>query len=1153
VANATTLTLSLRIDADGKVAVDNLNQVEQAVTRMEQGVKTATGSMGMTWKQFTAERMSEYMRLEGGHAGAMRRMGEEWQALKNSGVAASQGVAVAAQSASQTAANHWRQLSGSAGASISVMQSSHAVAVRSMAADQGAYKAAGISAAAEVAAASEKSTGVIAGGLASVKSAIMGVVAGFTLWKLTTFTSDAALFAANVETMTIAMNVVGNATGHTAAEMRKFRDEIKQVGITTETATKTVAQMARAGLDLEKGVDLAKIAQGAKLFTPYVKSSSEALEMMITSIVTGNTAMLHNLGIAVAQRDMLRENKLATGESAMAVDSHRRHQMLLNEVLDKGNVLLNVNAAAMETAGKQIASSRRPIEELKLALGELFLPELTIGAKMFYTEISNLVKLVRDPANVAGINSLKTAVALLIDTIILASKITAAYLLIMVGIPLLATKAGLAIKFFTDALAVGAATQAVTTVGLMGETIVVTAAQAATATPIMRIWNAAVGTEAVTAAFSAASALGKFKMAGQVVMAFFAGWELGKYLYDQFEIVRVASVNTVWPMIKAWKELGFAVQEAMAHMDPTTSHEQTKEIIADIHRERDEWRKFYAEGKAEALAEATKKAAGAKPYQDNQAAIAAGLAAERERLRKEQELRDSEAAKTAEKERKRQAEISQVLAAIRERDLLIGKEKDDKELIQLDLKHLKELNSLKAHKANQEQLDEAHRLQKKERDDLFDNMAIERAYDIASTEAKIAEKNFQDKAAWLDKLDQYKLKTGKITETEALQNQYDRQRAGLELQQQGLEIDIEHEKDLVKRNALEAEYWRLGEQVVRTKEEQANAVSLLLAKEQQAAFDHQQKLQEINANGLEARLQFLGREQEALTAHYAFKEQALNASFLNDMQRENLSYEERLARVRQFEADKFQTQQEYAQRQAEVWWNGAQAYMGFTQQMMTFGVQMALADESQRGQIGKRMLATSVRFLAQGLQQYMFHKAQEHLLNAASAAGRVTTDTAAAISNLGLLEIQATAWAAFLTALAMNPFGGEVVIPAAAAMTAVAGGVVPGSMAAAAATGAGSIAAELGMAAAWGIGGMVVGGIGEGVASSIEGGASGTPGNPIATTPGTAAAASSPTSTAAKAVPPVINIHIYGNVVDHDKFAAELIPALKKAVGDGVH
>jgi hypothetical protein len=33
---------------------------------------------------------------------------------------------------------------------------------------------------------------------------------------------------------------------------------------------------------------------------------------------------------------------------------------------------------------------------------------------------------------------------------------------------------------------------------------------------------------------------------------------------------------------------------------------------------------------------------------------------------------------------------------------------------------------------------------------------------------------------------------------------------------------------------------------------------------------------------------------------------------------------------------------------------------------------------------------------------------------------------------------------------------------------------------------------------------------------------------------------------------PTVNVHIYGNVVDHDKFAREIVPAITKAIGDGV-
>jgi hypothetical protein len=47
-------------------------------------------------------------------------------------------------------------------------------------------------------------------------------------------------------------------------------------------------------------------------------------------------------------------------------------------------------------------------------------------------------------------------------------------------------------------------------------------------------------------------------------------------------------------------------------------------------------------------------------------------------------------------------------------------------------------------------------------------------------------------------------------------------------------------------------------------------------------------------------------------------------------------------------------------------------------------------------------------------------------------------------------------------------------------------------------------------------------------------------------------AAPAPPQTAMPAASPVVNVHIYGNVVDHDEFAREIIPSITKAMEDGV-
>jgi hypothetical protein len=143
--------------------------------------------------------------------------------------------------------------------------------------------------------------------------------------------------------------------------------------------------------------------------------------------------------------------------------------------------------------------------------------------------------------------------------------------------------------------------------------------------------------------------------------------------------------------------------------------------------------------------------------------------------------------------------------------------------------------------------------------------------------------------------------------------------------------------------------------------------------------------------------------------------------------------------------------------------------------------------------------------------------------------------------------------------MSLNPLGGQAFVPAATAMAAATAGF-GAAAAGVAATGAGSIAAELGMAAAWMAGGILTGAAGETAAAAIEGGGGGGE-KTIGGGTGEGYTLSSPdepqwqrqtASTEPEPVSRTITVNVYGNVVDHDKFARELVPAIRKAEADGV-
>lgn len=453
------------------------------------------------------------------------------------------------------------------------------------------------------------------------------------------------------------------------------------------------------------------------------------------------------------------------------------------------------------------------------------------------------------------------------------------------------------------------------------------------------------------------------------------------------------------------------------------------------------------------------------------------IGADTGKRRKDTVLPDSSAAKQKAAAEKNAREISTILEEARNRDLLIGKESDEKELIQMDQKHAQEIRKLLDLKASKAQVNEEKALQEKERNALLLKQKEDQEWASAQTTVRMA---VESANAWV------------------------------------------------------------------TAQEQKEAALV-------ATRTHQQELINIEMTAAEARLQFIGQDEAALTAHYAWKQEQLATQHIWEMENLTLNQEERLAKEREFEEQSYLLQTEAAQKKAELWWNGAQTYINFAQQMTTMGLQMALADEKDRANIGKRILATAVRFMAQQLQNYMFMKAKENVMEALSASGRIATEQTAAQTSLGILEAQAIATAAYLAAMSMIPYVGSSYYASASAMSGVAGGAIPAAMTAVGATSAAGTAASLATAAAWAAGGVLVGALGEAAASAIEGSGttslSSTSGG--TTTAGSTTTASTTTSgTKVSTITPIIHVNIYGNVVDNDKFAREMTLALQKAYKD---
>jgi hypothetical protein len=470
----------------------------------------------------------------------------------------------------------------------------------------------------------DAASGRMAASIGDIETALKGVITAWGSWKILQEVQSDTMLAANVQQADRALSVIANTMGRTSEEALKYRDSLRDLNITTNSSTNAVAQFMKAGLPLNDLNKLGRAAQGAAIsygmMTGEMISSSAALDKMIRALVTGNVTELHTLGINVMMRDTLRENRLATGEASTAVDSHKRHLLMFNEVLEKTEPLMLLYEKSIDLAAKQISSSKRPIEELRLALGNLFLPELTVGATTFYGVVSGGMKWVQKHSE--ELNAGKMVIKDFAEGLLYAVEVVAAY-----------SAAVIIATAVTGGFATGAGIFSGVLV-LLQTNLSLTGTQAVVAGTKVGLF----GESVATASSVATVGLLSIKTIFGVLSVFMLGWEVGKVLSDKFEVVRKAGVYMVHGLMTGWDLATEALERFKNAFNPFASDE------SKLAREQEITAKYIAMAKARAtalsgsLADAVNGSgatATSKPYQNDAAAIAAGIAREQERLRKE--------------------------------------------------------------------------------------------------------------------------------------------------------------------------------------------------------------------------------------------------------------------------------------------------------------------------------------------------------------------------------------------------------------------------------------------------------------------------------------------------------------------------------------
>ena len=184
-------------------------------------------------------------------------------------------------------------------------------------------------------------------------------------------TVEVAKYAARTDVMALVSQQLAKVNHVAAGEVDLLVDRIKDLGITTQEAHGVIQRMIFAQLDLSKATQLARVAQNAAVIAGV--DSSEALEKIILGITTGQTRLLHTMGLQVSLQNV---EAAATKELGHALSDEEKRAAMLNAVLKEGVKIDGTYEAAMTLVGKQMTSLTRYFNEAKNAVGEQFQPVL---------------------------------------------------------------------------------------------------------------------------------------------------------------------------------------------------------------------------------------------------------------------------------------------------------------------------------------------------------------------------------------------------------------------------------------------------------------------------------------------------------------------------------------------------------------------------------------------------------------------------------------------------------------------------------------------------------------------------------------------------------------------------------------------------------
>lgn len=202
---------------------------------------------------------------------------------------------------------------------------------------------------------------------------LAGALAGlFAVNRVRAWITESTKLAARYETLGVTLQQVGQNAGYSADELERSAKALQDGGISMLESRSAAARLISAQIDLAHATDLARIAQDAAVIGNI--NSSDAFGRMIAGIASGQVEVLRTIGLNVNFQRSYEKLAAQLGKTTASLTEVEKAQARTNSVIEAGAGIAGTYEASLDTAGKQMGSNTRLLEDLRIKLGQVFLP-----------------------------------------------------------------------------------------------------------------------------------------------------------------------------------------------------------------------------------------------------------------------------------------------------------------------------------------------------------------------------------------------------------------------------------------------------------------------------------------------------------------------------------------------------------------------------------------------------------------------------------------------------------------------------------------------------------------------------------------------------------------------------------------------------------